>query len=344
VLNDLPFHYKQLFLSDQDPSKDFWVGRQHELAQAQSAIQRFRSGTSGALMVTGERFSGKSSLSHFIAFQFFERQSAFQIFPPGAGSCSPEVFHETMEAAFQARGNTEHLFLQIPSQSVIVFHNLELWWERHQQGDAIIKHIEWMIREFGHQCFFILNMNNLALKLLLNLSKIEEYFLDVVECSPMTPEELKKVVLLRHKATGLKLKLENQTEEAISELNFARLFSRFHDYSRGNVGVTLHAWISNIQKVRGDTLEVSYPSLPDLSLISRLPMDWMVVILQFLVHKILSQSKLMRLMGWNETQFNRFIDVLHRSGIVHECADNLWSLNSYMEPFLIDQLRARKVL
>ncbi len=344
VFDELPFHYKQLFVSDQPPNKDFWVGRQAELARAQTAVERFRSGTSGALMVTGERFSGKSALSHYIAHQFFDRQSVFQIFPPGDGSCSLEIFHQTMENAFQVRGSTEHLFLQIPSQSVIVFHNLELWWERHPQGNAIMNHMEWMIREFGRQCFFILNMNAHALKLIRNLQKFEEYFLDVVVCSPMTAEELKTLILLRHKATGLKLKLEHQSQETISELTFARLFRKFSDYSHGNVGVALHTWISHIEHVSGDTLQIATPSLPDLTPLSRLPMEWMVVILQFVLHRTLSQSKLVRLMGWNDPQFKRFMDVLHRAGILQARNDGLWSINPYLEPFVTDQLRARKML
>ncbi|RJP92447.1 MAG: hypothetical protein C4518_07290 [Desulfobacteraceae bacterium] len=344
VLNDLPFHYKQLFLSDQPPSKEFWVGRQSELDRAKIAIDRFRSGTSGALTITGERFSGKNALSHVIAFQFFDRQSVFQISPPGDGSCSLEVFHQAIEAAFQLRGTTEHLFLQIPSQSVIIFHNLELWWERHPQGNAIMHHIEWMIRQFGHQCFFILNINTHALKLIRNLQKIEEYFLDVIECPPMTAEELKTIILMRHKATGMKFKFEDQSEDALSELQMARLFRRFFDYSRGNVGVALHTWISHIESIKGDTLQISAPSLPDLAPLSLLPMEWMVVILQFVLHKNLTPSKLMRLMGWNEPEFQRFIDVLHRSGILQKRSGNLWSINPYLESFLTDQLRARKMI
>lgn len=295
-------------------------------------------------MVTGEWFSGKSSLSHCIAHQFFERQAVFQIFPPGEGSCGLDLFHHAMETALEARGRIEQLFLQIPSQSVIVFHNLELWWERHPKGNAVMTHLEWMIREFGHQCFFILTMNEHALKLVRNLQKIDDYFLDVVECFPMTPEELKALILLRHKATGLKFTLDRQPEESLSELVLARFFKRIYDYSGGNVGVALHAWISHIEKVEGDTVHLESPLLPDLSSLSRLPMEWMVVILQFLLHKTLSQVKLMRLMGWSEPQYLRFIDVLHRAGILQEREENLWSLNPYLVPCLTDQLRARKML
>ncbi|MBU1168521.1 MAG: hypothetical protein KKD44_03055 [Proteobacteria bacterium] len=344
VLEDLPFHYKQLFLSEQPPSKDFWVGRQDELARAQIAVDRFKAGVSGALMVTGERFSGKRTLSHFIAQQFFDSQSVFQIFPPADGSCSLDTFHQSMETALQVRGDIRYLFLQIPSQSVIVFHNLELWWERHPQGSAIMNHLEWMIREFGHQCFFIFNMNTHALALIRNLQKIDDYLLDVIECRPMTPEELKTMILMRHKATGLIFTYGHHTEETISELNLARMFRRFYDYSKGNPGVALHAWISHIDQVQGDTVQMATSFLPDLTKLSHLPMDWMVVILQFVLHKTLNRPRLMRLMGWEEPPCRRIIDVLQRAGILEAHGDNRWSINPYAESFLIDQLRARKIL
>ena len=49
-------------------------------------------------------------------------------------------------------------------------------------------------------------------------------------------------------------------------------------------------------------------------------------------------------MGWNEMQFKRFIDVLRRAGIIEVRGEGLLSINPYLEPFLIDQLRIRKML
>ncbi|BCS95287.1 hypothetical protein DSLASN_09190 [Desulfoluna limicola] len=344
VLSALPFHYRQLFLGDQPPSKEFWVGRDAEMARAQTTVDRFRSGTSGALMVTGEWLSGKSALAHHVAHSYFDRQSVFQVFPPPEGSCGLDTFHKALEEALQVRGRIERLFLQLPPHSVMVIHNLELWWERHPNGDTVTHHIEWLIRTFGHHCFFILTMNTHALTLLRNLQPLDDYFLDVVTCGPMTAAELKTLILMRHKATGLKFTLGNHSEETLSELMLARLFRRFYDWSGGNVGVALHAWVSHIDEVKGNTVRMGYPVLPDPTQRFQLPIEWMVVILQFVLHKVLSRERLMRLMVWPEEECLRFVDVLQRAGILQERGEGLWSLTPWLVPDLIDELRRGQML
>jgi amino acid transporter len=343
-LKDLPFHYKQLFMSDQPPNKDFWVGRILELDRAEKAVNRFEDGAGGALMITGDRFSGKSALSHYLAQRFFDRQRIFEIFPPGAGSCRPEVFHQALESELELHGSTEEIFLQLPSRCVMVFHGIELWWERHPNGNAVLQHLMWMVRNFGHQCFFIFNMNAHTLRLIQDMLKLEDCLLDSIACAPMSTEELKTIILLRHKATGLKFKLKNRCEDTISELHLARFFSHLFDYSRGNVGMALQAWIRHITDIKPEGLSVSPPVAPDLSTISQLPMEWIMVILQFLLHKIMDPAKLCRVMDWEENRLHPDLDALRRAGVLEEHGERLWILNPALEPFLIRQLTHMELL
>ncbi|MBF0288564.1 MAG: amino acid permease [SAR324 cluster bacterium] len=344
VLNNLSFHYKQLFLSNQPPTKDFWVGRQQELTRADLVLQRFNKGTSGALMITGERFSGKSALSHYIANHYFKHKSVFQIIPPAAGSCNLEVFHQSLETIFKLKGNSNDLFRQLPSNSVIIFQDIELWWERHPAGNSVIKHLESLIRAYGQHFFFILEMNTHAFKLIKNLQNFEEYFLDVIECGPMIVEELKNLILLRHKASGLTFTFDNDPEDLLSELQLTRLFLRIFDYSKGNPGAALQAWVRHIGSIQTNTLRMTSLSVPDLAPLSQLPREWVVVMVQFILHKTLNTQKIMYLMGWDDQQFIRFIDIFKRAGILQEKSDDLWSLNPYLEPFLTRQFTTMGIL
>lgn len=344
VLPALPFHYKQLFLSDQPPGNDLWVGRNEEMIRAQAAVDRFKSGTSGALMITGERFSGKSALSHRVAQKYFDRSRIFQIFPQGAGSCRVDAFHRTLEKAFQARGPFDRLFHQIPHQSAVVIHDLELLWERHPGGLDVIETIEGMIRRFGHQCFFILNMNSHALTLLRKLRRPDDYFLDVIACAPLTAEELKNVILMRHNATGLRFQLGDQSQDMVSELGLARLFRDYYGYSKGNVGVALKAWLGHMTSVGGDVVKMVSPVVPDPGLLSQLSPDKLAVLIQCVLHKTLDASKMMRVMDWTEDEARQAIDVLARLGALTESSGGLWQVNPFLSPFLTGQLRERMML
>ncbi len=71
VVKELPFYYCSLFSGQAGIGDDFWVGMHTPFKEADQAIRRFRAGQSGAIIVTGVRSSGKSSLSKLVVKKTF---------------------------------------------------------------------------------------------------------------------------------------------------------------------------------------------------------------------------------------------------------------------------------
>lgn len=344
VLKSLPLQYKQLFLGEHLPNRDFWVGREDELNQAGNAIQRFKEGHSGALMVTGARFSGRASLSHYISKKYFPQHAVFEIFPPKSGSSEVSTFQRGLEQAFNKQGKNEELLSNLPQNSVLVFHDIEMWWERNEEGWDVINNLFQLIEQFSHQTFFILNINIDTLKFIRKLKKIDGLFTGEIHCDAFNARELKKIIMLRHRAMGFEIQWKQQKEHSMSELTLARLFNQYFLLSQGNVGVALHNWIQGISRFEKGVLWIDPPEPEDFSCFKLLSPEWIVVLIQFVLHKYLTIPRLAKILGQSEMQTQQVVRVLQRAGLLVESGDSIFGINPYVEPYLHQSFTEMKII
>ncbi|HDP54730.1 MAG TPA: hypothetical protein ENN24_03480, partial [Bacteroidetes bacterium] len=82
----IPFYYVSLFSGSTTLSKDLWIERPKEQQEAQRIIERFKSGFSGALIISGDRNSGKTTLSKYIAKTLLPSYNLHIVRAPKGGS------------------------------------------------------------------------------------------------------------------------------------------------------------------------------------------------------------------------------------------------------------------
>jgi hypothetical protein len=349
VLSALPFYYRQLFSGEPNIHPNFWIGRKKEIALAEKALERFQKGYSGGLLITGEENSGKTSLCSYVANRHVSREQIFSVYPPPGGSIDPADFRNGVKKALQLNelylhGKLSQIFNALPQNCVMIFNDLELWWERSENGFQVLEIIIELINHFSHKCFFMVNANIHSLQLIDRMYQIEENFLGTVECRPFDAEELKDVVLLRHRSTGLKMELNGILEDDLSEWRLARLFNSLFDFSRGNVGVALQSWISQIQKINRGQLTIRELQKPDSEPLEQLDRDWIILLTQLLLHKRLTRQRLGRIMSVDEMSLQTPINNLKRSGLILEKTEGLLEIDPYLHPLLREKFREREII
>ncbi len=348
VLNALPFYYRQVFSGEPNIHPNFWVGREKELKLGETALERFRAGFPGALLVTGEENSGKTSFCYSLAHKQFARENIFSVHPPAGGSIDPETFREAVMSALRANGlllggNLSQVFSALPRDSVVILDDLELWWERSDRGFAVIDAIVELINDFGDKCFFVANANLHSFQLINRIRKIENHFLVVIECQPFDAEALKDAVMLRHRSTGLKIELNGLAEDELSELRLARLFNAYFDYSAGNVGAALQSWITHIENFSQGRLALRLPEPPDAAPLENLESSWMALLAQLLLHKRLTPSRLARVMDSGQ-EWQAPLAALKRAGLVLEGNNGTLEIDPYLYPHLYRKFRQMEIL
>ncbi len=344
IFTKLPFYYQQLFLRTNNETNEFWHAREKEVEEANKAMERFREGYSGGILLVGERYSGKTSLANYISSKFTEEQQVFRINAQEQGSTSPDDLMRSLQQALMFHGNVQQLFNNIPPESVVFFDNLELWWEKSENGMQVLYQIMDIIEQFSHRILFIVALNQHTYKLISQIYPIGNYFLGLIKSGPMTAQELFNIVLHRHRSTGMQLKYKNKEEAYVSTFEYANLFTKYFSQSKGNVGVALQAWISCIQQVEENVISIVAPEEPPINALKKVDRASNMLLLQLVLHRRLNIQRLERIMLEPVDNLQKKLNYLKRSGVIQENAKGVLSINRYMYPTVVEQLKELELL
>jgi hypothetical protein len=348
-LADLPFYYRQLFFGQSGINETFWVGRKAQIAKAKVAAQEFDAQNGGSILVVGDRLSGKSALLQKLGTELFDRRKIFRVHAPPGGSVELRTFERSLKKALGATTtDTADRGIQatigaLPSGSVIMIDDLNLWWERSNQGMVVLDEIARAIHTHGSRVLFVLSLETQAFRLINRLLPLSDSALAVLECTPLPAEALKSIVTLRHGSTGLKFRLGGKGEEAIGDLALARLFSNHFDHTSGSVGATLRAWISSIRKVKGDVLDIGPPIRRDWEALDALKDSWVAVLLQLTLHKQMSIERLRRVSGVSVGELKDDLEALTRMGLVRETQRRILEIEPAVLPVISERFSRKGI-
>lgn len=344
VLKRMPDYYKQLFLRKQFYLNEFWVGREEEQKSFISTYEQWNSGFGGGIMILGERNSGKSFFSNYIVQKLELKGEVFYINPPYTGSISVPELLKNFQNATENTGSIAKIFNDIPAKSVFFIDDLELWWEKSSGGMKVIEQLMNIINRYGSQHLFVVMGNIHSFRLINKYKKVESNFLKLIELRPFNARQLKEVVMKRHSTSSLSFNINNIPQARYRSWNYARLFSRYFNYSEGNPGVTLQAWIRSVNEVDKSIISLERPKLPDTAPLRFLETEWMIFILHFLLHKRMNLSKLVRVSQESRADVIKKVRILKRAGILVEIGDDILDIDPYVLPFLRKALVKRELL
>ncbi|HBQ82423.1 MAG: hypothetical protein A2X03_14870 [Bacteroidetes bacterium GWA2_40_15] len=344
MMQQLPFYYANLFSGKSSLSEGLWVGMEEEIEKGSKAIKKFLSGTPGMIIITGERSSGKSSLSKHIASLHFEKQNTFIVKAPKESIPDIKLFEQKLLNALGGNESLEFSMDMLPPGSVIIIDDLELWWQRKPSGTQVVDKIISLLQEYSHKVLFIVNVNKFALKIINQLCSINSWAIDLVFCQPLNAHEIKELILIRHKAGGMDFILNKKHEKEMTNLDYARLFNSFFNLSSGNPGYALNLWLAGIKKITGNTLIMDKPSDKAVSFPENLPKDEIIYILQFILHRRFSLGSLTELLQSDFESTDKIVRILLQKGIVIEKFPEVFALNPALEILLVKKLKSLELL
>lgn len=343
VLKALPSYYISLFSGRSSIDKEFWIKRPAEEALFKKAIQRYKEGFHGGVLVTGERNTGKTTFSRIQASKYYKANRSFQLFPKLEGSVALDDFAAALNEATGIHGTLEEIMNTVPQGSVIIIHDLELWWQRSEDGLTIVKKLCELIDEYGKKCLFVVNLNPYTLRLINKLIAFNDYFIEVINCRAFESQELKNLIMTRHQSTGLVLSMNGKNNH-ISELGIAKLFDGYFNMSKGNPGVALNAWLTNIVRVNDSELVIRQAHTTGISALKDMNADWQLVLLQLLLHKRLSFDRLQEVMLLDEPELETILLAMSRAALLTEKKHRVYIMEPHMEPLILQALKDKELL
>lgn len=340
VLRALPFYYRQLFLGHA-LSETFWVDREGQLEQARRVMEGDR--PCGALLVTGERGSGKTALCQRLATKVLAGRPLSWVRPPRGGSADPAEFKRALERALGSTGSYKQIFDRLQPGSVLVLDDLELWWERSARGVAVIDAVLELVARHGDRCLFVLSMGRHALSLVDRFRAVSDSALSLLECTPLPAETLGAIISLRHGSTGVRFTLGSKDEGSLSQWQLARLFSQHFNYSNGCVGAALASWLTHVDEATKDSLAVRAPQGHAGAALDELRLEWTTLLIELVLHKGLTRPRLARVTGLAASDLEHEIAALVRMGLLVE-DHRVLELNRFVQHIVVERLERRGFL
>jgi hypothetical protein len=336
ILQKLPHYYTMLFSGRSSISDNFWVKRPEEESQLQLALNRYRAGVPGMITVLGERNAGKTALCKYFCEQNFQDERVYHVFSRDAGSPDPSEFGAALQKATRMEGDVNEIFNALTHGTVLVIHDLELWWERAgDDGLRTIQLIKDLVDTYSHKCLIIANMNPFAYEVLKKVEALDTYSLSTIRCQHFNAYDLRQLILTRHKSSGILFKLGDKLESDVNEVRLARLFNQIFEYSHGNPGMAMNAWLKGITAFKDKTIVIRQPSNIDITVLHSLSTEWNMIALQLLMHKRVTFEKLCRVLSEKPENIMHTVRAMVRMGVVKKSSMDVYGLNPYIEFLLI---------
>ena len=344
ILDMLPQFYKNLFSGRSNISEDFWIKREMDEELFRTGLRRNISGYQGGIMIIGERNSGKSAFCRYIAEKLFQKEKVHNLFPIYSGSVQVSDFIAELSKVTNTQGSLIEIMESLPQGTVFIIHDLELWWERSASGWSVVNLLITLINDYSKKFLFVVNTNPYAFELMNKMVNLRDAFISVITLRPFESREIQEIIIRRHRSSGLKFVLNNIEEGDLSEIRMASLFNKYFNYSEGNPGTALKAWLGNIIRMSEKRIYIQTPRLPDTKILKELDQNWKVVLIQLILHKRLTFDSINKIFCSDNTRAKEIISSMLRAGLIEERRESLYIVNNFIEPHLIKILKNEELL
>lgn len=312
--------YASIFLTKGYVGDSFWVGRHTELTHIKTVIDQWRNGFRGAMMLTGQRFAGKTLFGDTIANRFFPNDtialspnSVIQI----NGRRLKTEYHLATALNF-IKNNT------LNSQPLVWIDDLELWTDPTISFNENIRQLCNFIDRYAHRIFFMVSTSNWQNAHLNTTADIKQYFQTEINLDRMSLAEIQQAILIRHGATHKTL--VNKDGEKTSPQHFNRMTKNIYYTTQGNIGNSLNRWSAATVRYNEDkvmhNISLNYV-LPDF-----INSDNGVLLHAITMKKRTNEYRLRKLFGPAfKVRFSNILQRLISMGLVNRHIDGWLEIN-----------------
>ncbi|MCK5846839.1 MAG: amino acid permease [Bacteroidales bacterium] len=342
ITNSLPYYYQQLFTNRQNYIPEFWVDREDAQEEFNNYLEDRKINIARALLIKGLPGSGKTHLSYYFANNTPNNNKVITISPPIGGSIDTSIFNKTVTQAFENSNAND--FSNIDDNTIIIFEDIELWWQKSNEGFIVFDQIFDIINEHADRLTFIIIINSFTYSIIEKLRDLKRILSHIINLDIVDARSIEKMIWKRHKSGGFKISLGNKSEDNFHSWDFARLFSKYFKSSKGYINTAMYNWTNNIISINDKKLEVRKPITINSNLFDSLSDNELLILQSLIIHKHISAYKLSKVTDLETSFTTRKLLEMQRIGIIEEKGENIYEISPLLMPTIINVLESKKFL
>jgi len=292
---ELPVIYRYLFENAPVKEINLFLSRQQELEKIDNALKNWKLGNYAATLVIGENGGGKSSLlQHYV--QTVKGSYKVYNFTINRFYHSENDFYVLMQDIFDNKNlkNEQDIIEQLDfakGNQIIVLDGLERTFIRKPGGFNCLQKLLSFIVSTNYKALWICSVSLHACIYLNKTISIKENFDYLVELNHFDSDEVRKIILKRHRLSGYIVQYEDdlnipdnkKSKDRQSQLE-KDFFMELNKFADSNISLSLYFWLESISEFTDKELFIKRFVSPDFAFLETLSADKIYTLLLIVLH------------------------------------------------------------
>lgn len=264
-INRLPFIYRKLFNFKADVDTRFYVRRTEQFDRFKKAYELWQNEFPSALAVIGEKGSGKSSFWQLVKEDILKNEQIITLQIDKTCWTEKEIVEQIARALkIEDVSTAEDLIQKVQNKRkriAIILEDIQNCYVRNINGYEGIYRLLYLISETNIQILWGVSCSRYAWNFLDKVLNVSDYFTHIAQTDELNGDQIKSVILKRHKSSGYRLQFTADTptqksrsyrkllddEQASQEYLKEQYFERLGKVAEGNASIAMILWIRSIK-------------------------------------------------------------------------------------------------
>lgn len=360
-MKELPYIYRRLFDFYSLADKRFFEPAQESTITFNRAYEQWQNKFPTNFAIIGEKGSGKSSFLNLIVDSELDDEQVKiveftktiweeeQLVNKIAGVLevgSPQTIEELVASINDSN-----------KRKVVVLESIQNCFVRNINGFKAVEKLSYLISETRSNIFWMVSCSRYAWSFLNKVLQISEYFSHISKSDSLDEEQVKRIILSRHQASGYSLyfepdnqirqsrtyrKLKDQEEEAQEHLK-KDYFEKLTKLAEGNPSIAMIFWIRSIRDYDETYFYVQPLEVTSVEMIEDLNPQVLFVLAAFVLHDTLLDKELAMVMNITLEESRLLLNRLRSRGMLVEKNES-YTINHLMYRQIVRVLKERNII
>ena len=246
--------YSNIFSTKGYIGESFCVGRQNEFNRITKLIEQWELGFRGSVILSGQRFSGKTLFGDIVAKRYFQKNN-LRLIPN-------EIIRlngRQHTCTYDLKECLEFIRKNAVSEKVMIWiDNLETWSDSNHSLSKNVRDLCEYIDQYAKQNFVLVSMSNWSKNHLNTVHDLHKKFQAEINLDKMGSDAIYQAIWMRHGATHKNLVDADGNE--VEPNDFEKLVKKIHRQVEGNIGEALQQWTYSVEKVDEENVRFQHKS------------------------------------------------------------------------------------
>ena len=331
TISELPLIYRRLYAIEPLNDIVLFEGRKQEVKKFEQAYTAWNEGKYGDVIMTGEKWSGLTSLINYILktvkFKHVYTRLRFE-----KTNVSAENMLQHFSEAFKTEAFEDNQalinYLNNGPRKIVIVEDIQNTYLRTMGGQKTIQELIEIIAATQQNIFWVVSISLYAYKYLDRTFKISAFFSYPIVMGTMDAETISQLIIKRNRISGFKINFE-ASEQMKSDKKYLKLaddqkqdylrkkfFKELHAFSKSNVSMALMYWLLSTKSVDGHSIIIKNFEKPDFSFLNSLHSDRVFVLSALIMHDGLRSVEIAEVLNLHERKVQFYLIEMLEDGIL----------------------------